>query len=123
MHDGVCITGKILQKVYCTNECEVLAVRRRIINLLFVTPLLTAGGRELGAGVTAGRMDQLQRQRQVGSPHRLVFAFKVFRAGPIRSFCRWQRSWSPPRTLISNGARQSLFKSKPPCETSFLKKL
>lgn len=41
----------------------------------------------------------------------------------MRSLWHWQRSWAPPRTLISNGARQSLFKSKPPYETSFLKEL
>lgn len=41
------------------------------------------------------------------------------RPAPFRGPCRW----SSPRTLISNGARQSLFKSKPPYETSFLKKL
>lgn len=48
--------------------------------------------------------------------------FQALRGGPIHSLHHTQCSWSPPRTLISNGARQSLFKSKPPCETSFLKK-
>lgn len=70
--------------------------------------------------LTAGRAGS---RPAAGLPHRLVSAFRFFRAWPIRSFCRWQRSWAPPRTLISNGARQSLFKSKPPYETSFLKKL
>lgn len=42
---------------------------------------------------------------------------------PVLPLAAGSADGSPPRTLISNGARQSLFKSKPPYETSFLKKL
>lgn len=56
--------------------------------------------------------------RQADSCGHLGVAFRDSGAVPVIPF-----AWSPPRTLISNGARQSLFKSKPPYETSFLEKL